>query len=212
MSVWEPHKLTLFQGKLTWPFPSRLISRLLKEGDTLVTFICIPSMFFHPIEYPYFIPLLNPRSFFQWYMTVLDVCAVTIRVGKMFRMLWSSFVCLRKWSHVAIMQIRDPINHTINPIGMEEYNKGSSGPRTSSSYRRLDADDCRLVNFPSCHHGHIMVLQLLAIFSFHLHHLKIKLLFFSKGKSASDLFIAEWCTWHMVSGISRKPRHWKKCI
>lgn len=94
-------QVMLFQGKLAWPFPSRLISRFLKEGDTFVflsaSWVCISLT----IKQPYSIPLLSLRSFLQQCATVLDVCAVMIRVGKMLSVLWSSFVCLLKWSCVA---------------------------------------------------------------------------------------------------------------
>lgn len=75
-------------------------------------------MYFYPTEYPHFISLLNPRSFLQWYTTVLDACAVVIRVGKMLSMLWCSVngVCSIR---PVVIQMGDLINHTINPTGTE---------------------------------------------------------------------------------------------
>lgn len=104
-----------FQGKLTWLFPSRFVSSFLETLDSF----CIPSMYFYPMESPHFIPLLNPRSFLQWYTTVLDVCAVMVRVGKMLSMLWCSFVCVNGARSIrpVVIQMGDSINHTINPTG-----------------------------------------------------------------------------------------------
>lgn len=90
--LWESHKLHNFRGNsLDLPFRTRL--RIPEEGDNLVfssaSWACVPPT----TRQPYSIPLLNPRSFLQLHTTALDVCAVTIRVGKMLSMLWSSFVC-----------------------------------------------------------------------------------------------------------------------
>lgn len=104
-----------FQGKLTCLFPSRFVSSFLETLDSF----CIPSMYSYPIESPHFIPLLNPRSFLQWYTTVLDVCAGVVRVGKMLSMLWCSSVCVNGARSIrpGVIQMGDSINHTINPTG-----------------------------------------------------------------------------------------------
>lgn len=60
-----------------------------------------------------------------------------------------------------IMDVTDLIIHTVNPTGVVK----AALPRPGSSDGLLDADNCRLVNFPSYHQWHTMVLQLLAAFS-----------------------------------------------
>lgn len=171
MAAWDPHKLHCI-GKLAWPLPSRFIYSFLKEGVAPVFLSISPISISPPIKQPYSLHLLKPRSFLQQYMPVLDVCAGTMRVGKVLSVLWVGFVRLELRSILPVItEIGDSINHTINPIGVDEHGKCSSGPRTSSLYWLLDADNCRFVNFPSYHHEHVVVLQLLVVFSFHWHHL-----------------------------------------
>lgn len=92
--------VTPFKTPLTFPFQTHL--QISKGRRHSCGFLPAYQAFVSPsFKQHYSIPLSNPRSFLQWYTTVLDVCAVMIHVGKTLSMIWSSFVCLRKRSHIA---------------------------------------------------------------------------------------------------------------